>query len=260
MLNIEKKGKPLAKIIGGPGNDKIISVEAEPDAKIKKRFDDLNIGADAKFQQIPNPKASREVLYMAGPSGSGKSWYCKNYIKELRAIKKDLNVYLFSPFTEDESLDEINPHRIKLDDNLVSDPINVKDMSDSCVIFDDIDSIKNKKIRVAVRELLDQCLEIGRHSRVTVLVTNHLLCDNNNTKRILNEAHFIVFFPHSGSIATIRRLCESYGGIDNDILKKIRKTKSRWCCIAKNYPIIIITEHEIFCANKDDDDDDEKKK
>lgn len=257
MLNLDRVGRPFIKVDDAKLGYPIISIDTDNDPKAKRKFNELNIGKEHKFQHIPNPKAGREVLYMAGPSGSGKSYYCKNFVKELKRVRKDYPVYLFSPFTEDESLDEIKPQRVKIDESLVTDPIHVKDLFNSCVIFDDIDSIKDKKIRFALRELEDQCLEIGRHNNVYVLVTNHLLCDNNNTKRILNEAQHIVFFPHSGSIATIRRLCESYGGIDNDILKRIRKTKSRWCCIHKNYPIVISTEHEVFCANGDSDDDDE---
>ena len=128
-------------------------------------------------------------------------------------------------------------------------------MKNSIVIFDDIDSIKNRDIRKAIYELLNQCLEIGRHFDIHVVQTNHILCANNDTKRILNEAHHITFFPHSGSISTLGRLCEAYGGVDKDVLKKVRKTQSRWATIHKNYPIVVSTEHEIFHPVDDSDED-----
>lgn len=259
MLNLENIGRPLVKIEGGKLNNKIVSVNTDNDLKkkIKYPFNSLNIEEEAKFQHIPNKKANREVLYCAGPSGSGKSTYTKNYIKQLLKNNKKLDVFLFSPFKEDPSLDDIKPQRIKIDESLVDNPIKPEDLANSVVIFDDIDSIKNKEIRKAIYELLNQCLEIGRHFDIHVIQTNHILCANNDTKRILNEAHHITFFPHSGSISTLGRLCEAYGGIDKEQLKKIRKTESRWATIHKNYPTVISTEHHVWHPVDDSDEEEE---
>ena len=49
----------------------------------------------------------------------------------------------------------------------------IKEFENSVVIFDDIDVISGKKIREAVYTTLSQILEIGRHFRITCLVTSH---------------------------------------------------------------------------------------
>ena len=119
MLNIEKIGRPLMKITGGPHKDKIVSVHTEQDKNAKLKFNSIGLpeDKDQEFTHVPNHKTNREVLYIAGPSGSGKTYYTKKYIKELIKKNPKMNVYLISPFSEDKSLDDINPKRIKLDQN-----------------------------------------------------------------------------------------------------------------------------------------------
>ena len=71
-------------------------------------------------------------------------------------------------------------------------------MSPLC-IFDDIDVISDKKIREAVYDILNQVLEIGRRYKIHCVVTNHLPANGKDTRRILNEAHTVTYFPHSSS-------------------------------------------------------------
>lgn len=258
MLNMEKIGRPIMKIQGGKRDGKVVFVNPDPDKnEAKNPFDSIELDKNEEFVPLPNDTTNRTVSYCAGQSGSGKSYYTKQYVKELMKQKKGRPVYLISPFKTDESLDDINPQRIKIDMELVEDPIDPKEFQDSCVIFDDIDSIKLKKrkdtkeLKEALYELLNQCLEIGRHYNIDVIQTNHILCAGNDTKRILNESHNITFFPHSGSKASMKRLCEEYGGIDLKTLKDIKKIKTRWATIHRNYPIIISTQKKIFNPNDD---------
>lgn len=254
-FNTERVGKQIVKINGGKYNGKIISVSDNIGSdEISHNFKDL-ILKEGKFQHIPNPDLNREVLYICGPSGSGKSTYTKNFITEWKKLHKTYDVFLISPFKEDPSIDALKPKRVKLDESLIDDPILCEHLKDSCIIFDDIDSISDKAVRKAVYKLLFECLEIGRHYNITVVQTNHILCAGNDTKRILNECHHITFFPHSGSKKTIEYLCKNYGGLDRKDISKIKKLKSRWATIHRNYPISISTENGIFIPDSGDSDE-----
>ncbi len=70
MLSLDKIGVPFAEIIGGKYNDEVVSVSE--DLTADKSFRYLGMPNDAKFQLIPNEKTEREILYITGPSGSGK--------------------------------------------------------------------------------------------------------------------------------------------------------------------------------------------
>lgn len=253
-FNLDKVGRPICKIEGtGKYNNKILSLfmEGEGDDEIKKKFNSLKLDS-AKFQQIPDTDKEREIIYITGPSGSGKSTYSANYIKQYKKNKKGNEIYLFSALPEDDSLDEINPKRILIDDRLITEPLKAEDFKDSLVIFDDIDVISNKKHRDEVYKILNQILEVGRHYNCSCILTNHLPTNGKDTRRILNECHSITYFPHSGGGRGMKYLLTEYLGLDKKMIKKIKNSKSRWATIFKNYPQICMTEKDIFLMSEDE--------
>jgi len=259
MLNFNDVGRPLCRIVGGKYDKKVISVsdkfssKDDDDETLMKEFRMLKIPNDAKLQQIPDTTKEREILYMTGPSGSGKSTYTRKYLEQWKKKNKDKEICMFSSLPEDESLDDVKPQRIRLDSSLYEDPLSIEEFANSVVIFDDIDVISDNKIRDEVYEILNKVLEIGRHYNITALVTNHLPTNGKDTRRILNESHQVVYFPHSAS-GRIKYLLIDYLGLDKKQVAYFRRQNSRWCCIYKNYPQIYMLEHEIGLLNNLDDD------
>jgi len=126
MLTLKKEGsRPFCKIIGGKYNNQIISVSDKTD-KSDDEFKYLGIASDATFQLIPNPKTEREILYITGPSGSGKSTFVRKYLEQYKTTFKDRPIYLFSSLLDDESLDDIEPKRVRLDESIYTNPIDIK--------------------------------------------------------------------------------------------------------------------------------------
>ena len=95
----------------------------------------MKIPNDAKLQQVPDTTKEREIVYMTGPSGSGKCAYTRKYLEQWKK-NKDKEIYMFSSLPEGESLDDVKPQRIKLDSSIYEEPIEVEDFKDSVVIFD----------------------------------------------------------------------------------------------------------------------------
>jgi hypothetical protein len=251
-LNFDKNGKPLCKIYNGKYNNKIVYCNSEEDDE--KTFTNLKLTGDAYFQQVPNTETEREIIYCCGPSGSGKSHYVKNYLKEYKKAFKQNQIYVFSALKEDETLDSLNGlKRIKIDKSLYEDPIPSSDFKNSCVVFDDIDVISDKKIREAVYSIMNQILELNRHFNTTCLITNHLATNGKDTRRILNEASTFVIYPSSGSCKGWKYLLSEYVGMDKKDMSIIKKSKSRWCCIYKNYPQVVMTQKEIYLLSNNDD-------
>jgi hypothetical protein len=255
-FNFEKVGKQLAIIDGGKLDKKIVSIAIPDKEEAVKNYTEIPL-KDGKYQQVPNPDTEREILYITGPSGSGKSYYTKSYIQQYKKKHKKAEIWLFSALKEDETLDALKPKpkRIMIDDRLVSDPIAVEHFANSLVIFDDIDVIKHKDHRQAVYDILNEILEVGRHHKVSCIVTNHLPTAGKDTRRIINEAHSITYFPQSGSAGQTNRLLQVYLGLDAQTLKRIRKMNTRWATVFKNYPMCILTEKLVFSLNPDDSDD-----
>ena len=83
MLNLNDVGRPLATIVGGKYERKVVSVSDKfhkEDETMIKEFKQLKIPNDAKLQQVPDTTKEREIVYMTGPSGSGKSTYTRKYL------------------------------------------------------------------------------------------------------------------------------------------------------------------------------------
>jgi len=114
MLNLENKGRTICQVVGDKDLKKEFVSVSVPTDEIES-YNRLRISHAGKFQLMPDLKKEREILYITGPSGSGKSTFTRRYIEELRKLKKDIPVYLFSNLKEDESLDGVDPKRIKLD-------------------------------------------------------------------------------------------------------------------------------------------------
>ena len=253
-LNFNQVGKPVAMIKGGKYDKKLIYINPDLNDHDATDFKHLKIANESKFQQVPDTTTERQILYITGPSGSGKSTYTRMFLEEYKRKYKDREIYLFSSLKEDESLDKIKPKRFKIDDSLWKDPLNAEELKESVCIFDDIDVITDKKIKEAVYKIMDNVLEIGRHFKITAVITNHLPTNGLFTRRILNEAHCYILFPHSAG-GKIRYLLQEYLDIDKKMVSYFKNANSRWCCIFKNFPMAYMLEHEIGMLHANEDDD-----
>lgn len=221
---------------------------------IRKLKEDLNerqgkeiIIHDGEVQCLPN-KETRECIYVCGPSGSGKSTYIKNYAIEYLKLFPKNRVIVFSRLEKDESLDDLKSKltRIILNDEIVEDPIDPSELHNSLCIFDDTDTIQDKYIKLAIQNLKNDLLETGRHADIYVAITSHLLTNYKESRTVLNESHYITFFPNSGSTQAIQYLLKTYFGFSKQEIQKILKLPSRWVTIKKTCPQIVFYNKGLY--------------
>lgn len=248
-MNYENKGNRIATIINKNDNNKNKIIYNEYDKQLVKDYiTEIKLNDDEFIQQIPNPKTERSILYVAGPSGSGKSYYTKLYIEQYNKQFPRNNIYLFSSLTEDTTLDKLKIiKRIKLQDKFLNTDFNINDFTNSLIIFDDTDCLKNRYVKEKVNIILDMILQTGRHTRTSCIYTSHLVNDGLNTKMILNEAHSITIFPSTLGGRAIKYLLDSYLGMDREQIKKLKKLESRWVTILKTAPKIILYQNGAYC-------------
>jgi Cdc6-like AAA superfamily ATPase len=251
-MNFESEGQSIC-IIKNSRTKKTPIISADDGKDAKAIFTDLKLVGDEKFQQIPNTKSERQILYITGASGSGKSYYCKEYCDQFRRLFPKRPIYLFSSISDDSSIDKIKGlKRIALTKELLEDDLKAEDFKDSMVIFDDVDCITDKPMKLKVASILNSVLETGRHFNVYCIYTSHLACAGNETKRILNEAHSITFFPKNSGGRMLKYLLDSYLGLDKDQIKRIKKLDGRWVTVIKSFPMVVLSEQEIYTLNSDD--------
>lgn len=252
MLNFSKNNI-FAVVKDGNRTKKYISVDPNaPDEVTKNNFKTYEISDNdktSKMQHAINNNLERQILYIAGPSGSGKSTYLNGFLKEYNKEYPHNKIILFSGKPEDDNIEEDLIERVDLTD-IDKDEFDIKDFADMLVIFDDVDAIANKKIRDKIYAIRDMLLELGRSYRVYVIFTNHLLCNGRDTKRILNECNSITIFLQASSAMHTDYILNKHIGVSKKDIIKLRKNKTRWTTVFKNYPQMIMTEKSIYLLNQ----------
>jgi len=214
----------------------------------------VKLPAGSNFQLIPTKDAKkREVWYIAGASGSGKSYIAKGLAEMYSKQFPDRKVYLVSKLEEDDTLDNIKGKKlIRLKPaKLVENPL--KDLTlleDSMVIFDDYDTFLGKEMKV-IQQLIDDIAIMGRHNNITMLCLTHYLTNYSKTRLLLTEATHIVVYPLSTGAHALNYLLKTYLGLEKEEISAIRRGGSRWVMLYKNYPNYAITETEAFLLHED---------
>ena len=77
---------------------------SESTEDIRNPFEIIEAGPNKTIQLAPSSNNERCMIYVVGMSGSGKSYWTTQYVKEyLKKFKKN-KVYLISPISDDKNI------------------------------------------------------------------------------------------------------------------------------------------------------------
>lgn len=197
------------------------------------------------FKLLPNPK-TRDVVYIGGRSGSGKSYQVAEYVKRFKKMFDEAEVFLFSPIKGEKVFKDLDIKQIDLD-TIGEDKIDISQFPEGClVIFDDIDSILDKNAKERISELMHQILQIGRHTKTYTVITKHLLNDYSKTRNICNEFTRVILFPAGSSHKNLTYFLEKYVGLDKHQIEKVLGMKSRHVIISSTVPMFAMCPNKIY--------------
>lgn len=212
--------------------------------------------------QLPNIYL-RDIAYICGPQGSGKSYYCKNYINEFIDIFPDKKIFLISRISDDSAFKEFIDNDIiiplyldEIRDEIIKNPIDAKkELSNSLCIFDDYDMIDKelqKSLEITLRDIIlncrDQsCSEIDRRDSkdIYVLITSHQIRDYKRTRDILFESSSITIFPKEERYQN-KNLLKDNLQYSPSCIRKILNLNSRWVTLYKRSPQYILYDKGCF--------------
>ncbi len=256
----ETKGAtPIAIVKGGDYNKKILYLHNDLEKKeqpklkggmkalkeIKNKDNDvieIILPDYSSFELLPNPDPNkREIFYIAGSAGSGKSYIAKSLAEYYKKIFPEREIYLVSKLKEDATLDSMTigkPKRLNVD-TFVDDYPDLKEFQDCLIIFDDYDTFE-PKINKVVQLLIDDIAIQGRHTNTSMICITHYLTNYKKTRLLLNEATHFIVYPLSTSSKALKYLLSSHLGLEKDDLSKLKKL-GRWVCLSKNYPQYMIS-------------------
>ena len=277
MLNFSNIGRQIVKIDDADNkkyNNKIVYVddqyndEIDEDDDFDKKMKNFYFACmklkSGKFIPLPNQltydsgKYRREICYITASQGSGKSTWTASYIKQYKTLFPKNNVYIISQVGEDHAFKDIKGLlRIPVDVSLITDPLNWETFEDSLVVFDDVDVLPQKLIRDQVMLLRDSIARLGRHKNIYMVQTSHDATCGQSTKSIVRECSVVVLFLKGGN--NYSRLLKEYLAFIDTEIRALKKINSRWICIYKDYPNIIVGERFISTKEKFCDEIEEQK-
>jgi len=203
----------------------------------------IDIPDDGQFQLVPSPDPERrEVFYIAGASGSGKSYIAKGIAECYKKLFPDREIYLISKLQEDATLDQVKDLKRISIKTLIDDYPTLEEFEDCLVIFDDYDTFTGDAEKV-IHKLIDDLATMGRHTRTTMLCLSHYLTNYKKTRLLLNEATHIIVYPMATSFHALGYLLKTHVGMTKDDVRDLKKL-GRWVCVYKNYPQwLLSTQH-----------------
>ena len=206
---------------------------------------DLPIGCS--FHLLPNTDSKkRDVYYIAGASGSGKSYLAKQLADNYTRLYEDRPVYIVSKLDTDETLDSMETPGIRLDySNWVNEPPDINQFSNCMFIFDDCDGITGK-VGDAVQAFTNDIAITGRRhgdnqGNITMLYITHNITNYKKTRLLLNEATHYIIYPNNSSPNQLRYLLLNYVGLEKDDLKGLKR-EGRYVMIKKGFPTYTISK------------------
>jgi hypothetical protein len=245
MFSGTKSERPIAYVQGdSKATDK--RVYLNEDATVNSYV------SEDRLLLVPPAKGKRQVIYVAGASGSGKSYWTAEYVRSFIRYKPKSQIYLFSALSEDPAFDSLEKakklHRVKIDLKLVEDPVDISEIEpDSLVIFDDIDTLP-KMLLKAIHGIIHKIGEIGRHTAISTVVISHLIngSDRAFTRGIHNESQYTVLYPRGCSKYQLIYFLKNYIGLSANEAKKVCSLPSRHVMVSKSYPPYLQTDKKIF--------------
>ena len=189
-------------------------------------------------------------IYVTGKSGSGKSYhFIRPYIEHYHKKFPKNDVYLFSSKLEDPALDDLKYlKRVDIDEDILENPVDIRQLKNSLLVFDDIEDFKHKKLTKEILRLLEEVLKNGRSMNIYCVYTHHQPTDYKNTRLQLFESTGIVIFPKSkvGGKHDYDYLLDKYIPLSKVNKNIIKNTDSKFVYITKTNPNIIISDKYIL--------------
>lgn len=274
------EGTPIGVIDGGSMNKKVIRIK-KGDKKDNQEFN-IKDGKIVPFymRQLEGEFPNRIIV--AGPSLCGKSFWARELAKDYYDDyhKQGHKICLFTAiprhkdniFACDEcrnmdvdSEEGSSKHskagknkgkgykcfcstiyRVKCDDGLLTEPIDLDELSNSLTIFDDIDRHPSKAIAQELNLLRDKIMNSGRHDNIDLISIAQVLLDGKKTKCSVTNAFQITAFPNGGGRYQLSEFLRRYMSLPKQMIEKIISLPTRWVTINNCNPMFCLHEKGAF--------------
>jgi hypothetical protein len=223
------------------------------DAAGPKIGSNVSLSVGSSFELLPqtDPTGERQVGYLAGPAGCGKSFAAAQYAQKYHALYPKRPIFFWT--ANDISADRAWASLLKkkaltlLDPKTLFDaPMDVArdfptDEGGSLSIWDDcIDAYSGKQEKAVLLAVQNQ-LQLGRKFGQSVLVISHELTNYSKTRAILHDSHWVCVFPALCPPHSLKFFLNKIG-VDEKMIGEMRKW-GRACYISMRAPQWAVSEN-----------------
>ena len=147
-----------------------------------------------------------QICTMFGSSGAGKSFAINDLCMRNPAVLNSTvpAIYLFSSVGEDDPsykpIKNLYGERFIWQDprDIEPDALLVRSYKEkSVLIFDDINSISDQRVRGKIIRFREHCLEVARHQSLVIISSEHLMFNRAATQKLRNSSAFFVLYPRN---------------------------------------------------------------
>jgi hypothetical protein len=212
--------------------------------------------------------AYRTTMYVAGRSGSGKSFWSAGVIQRYKKLWPSHTIWGIckTKMEDDPAYSGLGVKQLPLaklreyaadqkakasrngggasGGGADGEIIDIREAfgSDGClIIFDDWDSFE-KEDKAFVLAVIKDVQNLGRKLRISCIVTSHQLTNYMETRGIISEAEYITVFPQHTMPQQLTYLCNKLG-IPKDVISTLRK-KGRWSMLHNAAPLYLLSDSE----------------
>ena len=149
---------------------------------------------------------TNHICTLFASSGAGKSWKVNDLLMRNPCVQQHIcpGIFLFSSVGGDDPsykpIRDFYQFKFFWKDPRDLDPedTNINSYEErSILIFDDINSIADRKIRNRVIHFRETCLEIARHRSLGIISTEHLFHNRAKTQKLRNSSAYLCLYPRN---------------------------------------------------------------
>ena len=185
-------------------------------------------------------------VYLSGGTLSGKSYLAARLARDYKIQYPKRNIVLYSYIEDDVAYKGLNIKKIRIDESLLDDPMDIQELSNSLVIFDDAEAFSDKDILNELERIRNACVNTGRHYNIDTIICRQNMLESHKTKSILNSCFNIVGFPHSSSRYQFSQWLDRYLRLPKSIIQRILALPSRYVLINITTPMYILYARGAF--------------
>ena len=130
--------------------------------------------------------------------------------------------------------------KLKIDESILDDPIDISIFKDCLVIFDDIDRLNDDEIIKELEKIKKKIFNSGRTSGISVMTIDQLALSGYKTQNEKNNSLNIIVFPQLSPKHQVASYLKKYLLYDNNTISKILQLPSRWVMLNSCVPNYIL--------------------